>query len=261
MTVTKRPLNVGLIGLGTVGSQVADRMLSWGPQLSRRAGVELCLKKVLVRDVAKRRAIAVSGDLLTADATWDMPPFVGWYQGAAGAYAYCGALQLLGQVETTRGRLDEAVRVLDECLEVTRKQFGPGHVQVAYTLSLKAAVAHRRREYVAARALYREALGLVDDDPGHRFVKLAILRTAGTSAEAGSEQLDPAPRAEEACALALRTRAGSPIDAAAAPVVAELAASGFVRRVGDRVVLTPRGRLLASDVTARLLVAGAVGTR
>src|SRR5438477_5694682 len=69
MTVTKRPLNVGLIGLGTVGSQVADRMLSWGPQLSRRAGVELCLKKVLVRDVAKRRAIEVSGDLLTADAS------------------------------------------------------------------------------------------------------------------------------------------------------------------------------------------------
>jgi oxygen-independent coproporphyrinogen-3 oxidase len=84
---------------------------------------------------------------------------------------------------------------------------------------------------------------------------------AGTSAEAGSEQLDPTPRAEEACALALRTRAGSAIDAAAAPVVAELAASGFVRTVGDRVVLTPRGRLVASDVTARLLVAGAVGTR
>src|SRR3954470_23188866 len=69
MAGTKRPLNVGLIGLGTVGSQVADRMLSWGPQLSRRAGVELCLKKVLVRDVAKRRAIEVSGDLLTADAS------------------------------------------------------------------------------------------------------------------------------------------------------------------------------------------------
>jgi homoserine dehydrogenase len=67
MTTTKRPLNVGLIGLGTVGSQVADRMLSWGPQLSRRAGVELCLKKVLVRDIAKRRAIAVAGDLLTGD--------------------------------------------------------------------------------------------------------------------------------------------------------------------------------------------------
>src|ERR1700693_3294993 len=48
--VAGKPLNVGLIGLGTVGAQVADRMLTWGPQLSRRAGVELCLKRVLVRD-------------------------------------------------------------------------------------------------------------------------------------------------------------------------------------------------------------------
>src|SRR6266481_3835822 len=62
-----RPLNVGLIGLGTVGSQVAERMLSWGPQLSRRAGVELCLKRALVRDVAKRRPIEISPDLLTTD--------------------------------------------------------------------------------------------------------------------------------------------------------------------------------------------------
>src|SRR5438046_4172753 len=67
MTVTKRPLNVGLIGLGTVGSQVADRMLSWGPQLSRRAGVELCLRKVLIREVSKRRTIEISNDVLTAD--------------------------------------------------------------------------------------------------------------------------------------------------------------------------------------------------
>src|SRR5216683_4503007 len=64
-----RPLSVGLIGLGTVGAQVAERMLSWGPQLSRRAGVELCLKKVLVRDVSKRRTIDIASDLLTADAS------------------------------------------------------------------------------------------------------------------------------------------------------------------------------------------------
>jgi len=62
-----RPLNVGLIGVGTVGSQIAERMLTWGPQLSRRAGVELCLQKVLVREVAKRRSIDISPDLLTAD--------------------------------------------------------------------------------------------------------------------------------------------------------------------------------------------------
>ena len=63
-----RPLNVGLIGLGTVGSQVAERLLSWGPQLSRRAGVDLCLKRILVRDLQKRRAIDVSPDLLTTEA-------------------------------------------------------------------------------------------------------------------------------------------------------------------------------------------------
>jgi putative oxygen-independent coproporphyrinogen III oxidase len=84
---------------------------------------------------------------------------------------------------------------------------------------------------------------------------------AGTSAEAGEERLEPAPRAEEACALALRTRFGAPVAPRAASVVEELSAAGFVRRVDDRVVLTTQGRLLASDVTARLLLAGAVGTR
>jgi oxygen-independent coproporphyrinogen-3 oxidase len=84
---------------------------------------------------------------------------------------------------------------------------------------------------------------------------------AGISTEAGSETLDPAPRAEEACALALRTRAGVTVGRAAADAVEELAAGGFVRRSGERVVLTARGRLMASDVTARLLLAGAVGTR
>ncbi len=84
---------------------------------------------------------------------------------------------------------------------------------------------------------------------------------SGTPTEAGAEELEPGPRAEEACALALRTRTGSPVADEAAGVVAELAAAGFVRRVGARVVLTTQGRLLASDVTTRLLLAGAVGTR
>ena len=62
-----KPLNVGLIGLGTVGSQVAERLLTAQPQLSRRAGVELCLKRVLVRDLNKRRAFEIASDLLTVD--------------------------------------------------------------------------------------------------------------------------------------------------------------------------------------------------
>jgi homoserine dehydrogenase len=65
--MTQRPLNVGLIGLGTVGSQVAERLITAQTQLSRRAGVELCLKRVLVRDVKKRRAVEIAPDLLTVD--------------------------------------------------------------------------------------------------------------------------------------------------------------------------------------------------
>jgi len=83
----------------------------------------------------------------------------------------------------------------------------------------------------------------------------------GVATEAGSETLDATPRAEEACALALRTRLGASVGADAAGTVDDLAAGGFVRRVDDRVVLTALGRLVASDVTARLLLAGAVGTR
>ncbi len=79
---------------------------------------------------------------------------------------------------------------------------------------------------------------------------------ARISAEAGAERLAPVSRAEEACALALRTRFGAPVAREAAGVVEELAAAGFVRQVENRVVLTPQGRLLASDVTARLLLAG-----
>ena len=60
-------LNVGLIGLGTVGSRVAERLLAGQPQLTRRAGLELCLERVLVRDVHKPRAVKVEPSLLTAD--------------------------------------------------------------------------------------------------------------------------------------------------------------------------------------------------
>ena len=60
-------LNVGLIGLGTVGSQVAQRLLAGQPQLTRRAGLELCLAKILVRDINKPRAVQVEPRLLTAN--------------------------------------------------------------------------------------------------------------------------------------------------------------------------------------------------
>ena len=67
--MTQAALKVGLIGLGTVGARVAERMLTWQQQLSRRAGVELCLTRVLVRDVNKPRTVDISRDLITSDPT------------------------------------------------------------------------------------------------------------------------------------------------------------------------------------------------
>ena len=78
-----------------------------------------------------------------------------------------------------------------------------------------------------------------------------------TSAVAGSEVLDPETRAEECFSLALRMRTGAVAGERAAAIVSELAEQGLLERDGDRIVLTRPGRMLASDLTARLLLAGA----
>ncbi len=86
--------------------------------------------------------------------------------------------------------------------------------------------------------------------------------------EAGAEELDDDARAEEALGLALRTRDGiSPMHfpvehtMASERALAELVEARMLVVESDgRIVLTRRGRLLATDVTARLLLAG-FGTR
>jgi oxygen-independent coproporphyrinogen-3 oxidase len=75
----------------------------------------------------------------------------------------------------------------------------------------------------------------------------------GDDPMAGSEELDPSMRSEEALVLTLRTRSGAVLPSAARREAEQLAADGLLELVGDRAVLTSRGRLLASDVTARLL--------
>jgi oxygen-independent coproporphyrinogen-3 oxidase len=77
----------------------------------------------------------------------------------------------------------------------------------------------------------------------------------GEPTEAGHEVLDEHLRAEEALALALRTRSGVPFAHLPAAAVDELVDADLLTRAGDRVVLTVRGRLLASEVTARLALA------
>ncbi len=72
----------------------------------------------------------------------------------------------------------------------------------------------------------------------------------GRSPEAGAEELDAGERRVEGLQLAIRTRHGVPGTEVDDHVVAEL--DGLVERQGDRVVLTPAGRLLANEVAIRL---------
>jgi homoserine dehydrogenase len=65
----KAALQIGLIGMGTVGTEVADRLLNRRGTLRRRAGVDLLLKRVLVRDTDRQRGIEMPAGLLTTDAS------------------------------------------------------------------------------------------------------------------------------------------------------------------------------------------------
>jgi oxygen-independent coproporphyrinogen-3 oxidase len=89
---------------------------------------------------------------------------------------------------------------------------------------------------------------------------------AGESPVAGQELLDPATEAFDRLGLALRTRAGAALGPLAdRAALDELTEAGLVEVAADRIVLTPAGRLLASEVTLRLdprdARGGAPGTR
>jgi homoserine dehydrogenase len=60
-----RPLGIGLLGLGTVGSGVASVLQSKGDALERRIGRPVRICKVLVRDPNKARPVSVSAPLVT----------------------------------------------------------------------------------------------------------------------------------------------------------------------------------------------------
>ena len=73
---------------------------------------------------------------------------------------------------------------------------------------------------------------------------------SGRTPEAAGETLGPEERRRERLQLALRTRDGVPADAFAPDDMGAL--QGLVERRGDRVVLTPPGRLLGNEVAVRL---------
>ena len=61
------PLNIALIGCGTVGAGVARLLLEHSDRLTRRAGRPLRLRRVVVRDRSKPRSVQLPEDLLTTN--------------------------------------------------------------------------------------------------------------------------------------------------------------------------------------------------
>ncbi len=60
-------VNVGLLGLGVVGSGVAAFLLESSGSISKTMGIPVVLKKVLVRDPNKPRDSAIPASLLTTN--------------------------------------------------------------------------------------------------------------------------------------------------------------------------------------------------
>ena len=86
----------------------------------------------------------------------------------------------------------------------------------------------------------------------------------GAEPVAGDEVLDDRQREDEALTLALRTRGGAVPPRPAAAEVERLVGAGLLEQAGSRVVLSRAGRLLASEVTVRILAGSAsapLGTR
>jgi len=64
---TRSQINVALLGLGVVGSGVARALLEGADRYSQRLGLPLVLRRILVRDPNKPRALELDPTLLSAD--------------------------------------------------------------------------------------------------------------------------------------------------------------------------------------------------
>ncbi len=60
-------IGIGLMGLGVVGSGVAEALLNPAKTVQRAAGCPVSLRKILVRDPSRKRAASVPYQLLTSD--------------------------------------------------------------------------------------------------------------------------------------------------------------------------------------------------
>jgi homoserine dehydrogenase len=62
----KPAINIGMLGLGTVGTGVAKVLTANAHNIAQKVGAPIVLKKVLVRDLRKPRQVDL-GDALTTD--------------------------------------------------------------------------------------------------------------------------------------------------------------------------------------------------
>ncbi len=62
-----KPINVGLLGLGTVGSGTIEVLRRNGEEISRRAGREIRITHASARDINKPRSVSLKGITLVAD--------------------------------------------------------------------------------------------------------------------------------------------------------------------------------------------------
>jgi len=64
-----KQIGVGILGFGTVGAGVADGVLKHREVISKRAGVDIELKRIADLDITTPRGVEVPAEILTADAT------------------------------------------------------------------------------------------------------------------------------------------------------------------------------------------------
>src|SRR5690625_3687568 len=95
----ERPVQIGLLGLGTVGSGVAHILHANAEGVAAKARSPLTLRRVAVRDVHRRRDVAVDPDMLTAD-PWEIvqDPDVDII------------VEVMGGVDPARALMEEALR-------------------------------------------------------------------------------------------------------------------------------------------------------
>ncbi len=67
-TSDRSTIGVGLLGLGTIGSGVMTTLAEQSVRLKKRLGREIVVRRVLVRDLEKRRSVEVDASVLTTDA-------------------------------------------------------------------------------------------------------------------------------------------------------------------------------------------------